>query len=173
MNTPSLLWLFASTVSITTTKHLLENAFHLLMHLLFLHRVEALVLKGLLWSVGAGLRHRQPSSTPTPTPITGSPFASSDNNDEATHRLIYAASISGPHIYAYQALHQSHNLPIAVVVLGLDWAPRASLPVQFDSKLYDHVAKALTLIGVSDDAGLRFSAPLLRGSRCRCWLLCR
>ena len=170
MNTPPLLWLFASTVSVITTKHLLEIAFHFLMHLLFLHHVGALVLKTLLWSVGAAPRHRQLSSTPTPT--TGSPFAPSDNNNEATHRLIYAASISGPHIYAYQVFHQSHNLPIAVVVLDLDWAPRASLPVQFDPKLYDHVAKALTLIGVSDDAGLRFSAPLLRGSRCRCWLLC-
>jgi hypothetical protein len=157
MNTPPLLWLFASTVSVITTKHLLENAFHFLMHLLFLHHVGALVLKTLLWSVGAALRNRQPSSTPTPTPIKGSPFASSDNNNEAMHRLVYAASISGPHIYAYQALHHSRNLPIAVMILGLDWRPRAGLPVQFDSELYDHVAKVLTLVGVSPMLVFHFS----------------
>jgi hypothetical protein len=143
----SLLWLFASAVSLTTTKHLLEHAFHFPMHLLFLHLVGALVLKTLLWSVGRALRHRQPSSTPTPT--TGSPFVSSNGNNEATHRFIYAVSISGSYVCAYQAIHHSYNLPMAIVLLGLDWRSRDSLPMQLESKLYDRTGNALTLIGVS------------------------
>jgi hypothetical protein len=141
----TVLWLFASVVSLTTTKHLLEHAFHFPMHLLFLHLVGTLVLKSLLWSVGRALRHRQPSSTPP----TAGPLVLSANSNEATHRLIYAVSISGAYVCAYQALHHSYNLPIAIVLLSLDWAPRAGLPTQFESKLYEHVAKALTLIGIS------------------------
>jgi hypothetical protein len=141
----SLLWLFASAVSFTTTKHLLEHGFHFPMHLLFLQLVATLVLKTLLWSVGRVLKHRQP----IPTLETASPFALGDSSDKSTHRLIYAVSISGAYVCAYQALHHSYNLPMVIVLLGLDWKPRASLPTQLESKLYDHTAKALTLLGVS------------------------
>jgi hypothetical protein len=141
----SLLWLFASAVSFTTTKHLLEHGFHFPMHLLFLQLVATLLLKTLLWSVGRVLKQRQP----IPTPATASPFTLGDSNDESTHRWVYAVSISGAYVCAYQALHHSYNLPMVIVLLSLDWAPRAALPVQFESGLYDRAAKALTLVGVS------------------------
>jgi hypothetical protein len=141
----SLLWSLASAVSLTTTKRLLERGFHFPMHLLFLQLVAALILKALLWSANRALRNRQPCSTTT----TGISFVlSNDSNNEATHRLTHAVSISGAYVCAYQALHHNYNLPIAAVLLGLDWAPRAALPVQSESEVYDRTANALTLVGV-------------------------
>jgi hypothetical protein len=145
----SLLRLFATTTSLTTTKHLLDNGFRFPMHLLVLQLGGALGFRILQWFLGRISERRQLHLTIRVTPC---------EDVDVLRRLLYAVSTSGAYVCGYQAIHHSHNLPVVAMIMSVNWQPLASLGLQPARKLRYFASNIMTIVGISIILGFDFRA---------------
>lgn len=131
------LHMLMTTGSLLTTKRLLDHGFHFPMHIALLHLITVLAIRLAQWI----FRHvRCPAQLQRSYSQCSKMHATS---------LLYTLCASAALLCGYQAIHHVSNLPVVVMISGLDWQSRL-LPIATrpDSTVHLAEMRVYLMIGV-------------------------